>query len=241
MRTDDQSTRRRVLQMGAALGMAPLALRSRSAFSAETTKLTMIKGPHSANEVAYEKEIIADFNKTHPNVDIDFTMYNWGSMNAQLTAGFASGSPADVLYLVDLVYPAYAKRGLLNDMTKLVDDPAWKSEHDAIAPFAWNLAKSKNGTWGVPVLGAVYNIFLNLDLLDKAGVTGTWQRSYADMLAAAQKMTKGDTSTACRCAPASPISRSGTGSPTSTTPAPTFSTPTGRAMAWPVRHRQCSS
>src|SRR5579862_2917023 len=140
MRTNDHSTRRRVLQLGAALGIAPLVFRSRPAFAAEAaTKLTMIKGPHSANEIAFEKEIIADFNKTHPNVAIDFTTYDWANMNAQLTAGFASGSPPDVLYLVDLVYPAYAKRGLLHDMTKLVEEPGWKTERDAIAPFAWNL------------------------------------------------------------------------------------------------------
>lgn len=194
MPANEHSTRRRFLQQGAALGLAPLLLQSRSAFSADApTKLTMIKGPHSAHEVEFENQIIADFNKTHPNVQIDFTTYDWANMNAQLTAGFASGSPADVLYLVDLVYPAYAKRGQLYDMTKLVNDPAWKSEHDAIAPFAWNLAKSNGGTWGVPVLGAVYNIFVNLDLLNKAGVAGTWRRSYADMLAAAKKMTSGDT------------------------------------------------
>ena len=43
-------------------------------------------------------------------------------------------------YLVDLIYPAYAERGVLQDMTTWVNDPAWKSERDAIAPFAWNLA-----------------------------------------------------------------------------------------------------
>ena len=37
-------------------------------------------------------------------------------------------------YLVDLIYPAYAERGVLQDMTAWVNDPAWKSEHDAIQP-----------------------------------------------------------------------------------------------------------
>jgi multiple sugar transport system substrate-binding protein len=98
-----------------------------------------------------------------------------------------------VEYLVDLVYPAYAERGLLQDMTTLVNDPSWKSEHDAIQPFAWELAKSSKGTWGVPVLGAVYNIFVNLDLLNAAGVVNTWNKSYPDLMAAAKATTKGDT------------------------------------------------
>jgi multiple sugar transport system substrate-binding protein len=169
-------------------------------FRAESTraaglsgKITMIKGPHSADEAKYEAEIIDDFKKANPNADVDFTTYDWANMNAQLTAGFASGSPPDVEYLVDLVYPAYAERGLLQDMTTLVNDPSWKSEHDAIQPFAWELAKSSKGTWGVPVLGAVYNIFVNLDLLNAAGVANTWNKSYPDLMAAAKATTKGDT------------------------------------------------
>ena len=142
-------------------------------------KITMIKGPHSADEAKYEAEIIDDFKKANPNAEVEFTTYDWANMNAQLTAGFASGSPADVQYLVDLVYPAYAERGVLQDMTAWVSDPSWKSEHDAIQPFAWQLAKSSKGTWGVPVLGAVYNIFVNLDLLNAAGVADTWNKSYS--------------------------------------------------------------
>ena len=155
-------------------------------------KITMIKGPHSADEAKYEAEIIDDFKRGYPNADVEFTTYDWANVNAQLTAGFASGSPADVEYLVNLVYPAYAERGLLQDMTALVNEPSWKSEHNAIQPFAWDLAKSSKGTWGVPVLGAVYNIFVNLDLLNAAGVANTWNKSYADMIAAAKATTKGE-------------------------------------------------
>jgi ABC-type glycerol-3-phosphate transport system substrate-binding protein len=72
-------------------------------------KITMIKGPHSADEAKYEAEIIDD-QESQPHAEVEFTTYDWANMNAQLTAGFA-GSPADVQYLVDLVYPAYAERG----------------------------------------------------------------------------------------------------------------------------------
>jgi len=192
-RIGDYSRRQFFNLLGGSIA-APYVLSADSAWAAGLSgKITMIKGPHSADEAKFEAEIISDFNKTNPDVQVEFTTYDWANMNAQLTAGFASGSPADVLYLVDLVYPAYAQRGLLQDMTPLVNDPAWKSEHDAIAPFAWDLAKSSKGVWGVPVLGAVYNIFLNLDLLNAAGVANSWQKSYADMFAAAKATTKGDT------------------------------------------------
>jgi ABC-type glycerol-3-phosphate transport system substrate-binding protein len=192
MRLGETFGRRSFLKSTAALCLAPVLTKSTASLAAGAQHITLIKGPHSANEVKYENEIIEDFKKKKPDIDVTFTTYDWANMNPQLTAAFASGSPPDILYLVDLIYPAFAKRGLLHDMTPLVGEAGWESERAAIAPFAWDLAKSTKGLWGVPVLGAVYNIFVNLDLLDAAGVTNTWQRSYADMLTAAKAMTKGD-------------------------------------------------
>ncbi len=65
-----------------------------------TGDITMIKGPHSANEFKFEAMIIDDFKSVEPAVNVEFTTYDWSNMNAQLTTGFASGNPADVLYLV---------------------------------------------------------------------------------------------------------------------------------------------
>ena len=94
-----------------------------------------------------------------------------------------------MLYLVDLIYPNYAELGALHDMSALVDQADWAGERDQIQDFAWDLARQGNGIWGVPVLGAVYNIFINKDLLESAGVLDTWNRSYADMMEAAKKIT----------------------------------------------------
>lgn len=75
-------------------------------------------------------------------------------------------------------------------MTSLVDDPAWAEEKNNIPEFAWSLAKQDGGVWRVPTLGAVYNIYINKDLLAQAGVLETWNKSYADMMEAAKKTTK---------------------------------------------------
>ena len=92
----------------------------------------------------------------------------------------------------DLIYPSFAEQGLLHDMTGLVNDPAWADERAAIESFAWELAEQQGGTWGVPVLGAVYNIFINKTLLEEAGVLETWDDSYESMLEAAQALTTDD-------------------------------------------------
>jgi ABC-type glycerol-3-phosphate transport system substrate-binding protein len=200
---DGRASRRDFLQYAARAGVSASAAyaflqtvggaRPARATSHVSGEITMIKGPHAAKEAEFEAMIIDDFNRdVAPDVTVDFTTYDWGNMNTELTTAFAGGSPPDVLYLVDLVYPFFAERGLLHDMSSLIDDPDWASERDAIEPFAWGLASQGDGVWGVPVLGAIYNIFLNLDLLDAAGVTDSWQRSYGDMLAAAEATTSGD-------------------------------------------------
>ena len=72
------------------------------------------------------------------------------------------------------------------------------------------LVRQGNGTWGVLVLGAVYNIFINKDLLAKADVLKTWNQSYAAMMDAAKK-PRVTAYLAFRCASEQATSRSGTG------------------------------
>jgi multiple sugar transport system substrate-binding protein len=153
--------------------------------------ITFIKGPHHANDAQFQQQIAANFSKKFPNVKVHPTFYDWAQMDTQLTTAFSSGNPPDVLYLVDMVYPFYARQGSLEDMTPYVNDPMWKSERTAIEPFAWNLATQQGKVWGVPVLGAVYLVLVNKDLMAKAGVTD-WNSSRAAMLAASQKMTQGN-------------------------------------------------
>lgn len=152
-----------------------------------------IKGPHSAREVEFEEQIIADFNaQIAPDVNVEFSTYDWTVHVAELTTLFASGSPPDVQYLVDLIYPSFAEQGVLHDMTDLVNDPEWADERANISPFAWDLSEQQGGTWGVPVLGAVYNIFINETLLEEAGLLDSWDDSYESMLAAAEALTTDD-------------------------------------------------
>jgi len=193
--TNRNISRRNFLKRSGAGALSATALGTgligRAAWAAGdlTGHITMIKGPHSPDEARFEQMIIDDFKAVEPGVSVDFTTYDWSNMNAELTTGFASGNPSDVLYLVDLIYPNYAKMGALHDMTDLVSQADWADERAKIPDFAWDLARQGGGIWGVPVLGAVYNIYINKDLLAKAGVLETWNRSYEDMMEAARKTT----------------------------------------------------
>jgi ABC-type glycerol-3-phosphate transport system substrate-binding protein len=149
------------------------------------------KGPHIANDLEVQNRYSKVYTAKRPNVTIKNELYDWGQMATQLTTEFAS-SPPDITYEVDIVYPTFAKAGALVDLTSRVRAKSYASEFRQYYPNFWKVGTYGGKVWGVPYLNAPTFIFVNLDLLAKAGVGATeWQSSYAAMRAAAKKMTGG--------------------------------------------------
>jgi len=155
-------------------------------------QITFIKGPHSANEVAIERKLIAQFEKQHPNIKVNFTMYQWPVMDATLEAGYASPNPPDVAYLVDMVYPKFAAAGTLENLAPYISQAGYQSEIKAFLPAIWKLGNYRSTQYGIPSLGAVYHIFYNKDLFKKAGIS-RFPETQDELLTAAQKLRKGNT------------------------------------------------
>lgn len=196
-------SRARLLKTAAAAGLAssallPLIQAQAAALPVRPKRpargpatITFIKGPHSANEVAIERPLIAMFERQHPNIKVNFTMYQWGAMDATLEAGYASPTPPDVAYLVDMVYPKFASAGTLENLAPYVKEAAYQSEVNAFLPAIWKLGQYKGAQYGIPALGAVYNIFYNKDLFKKAGIM-RFPETQDELLTAAQKLRKGN-------------------------------------------------
>src|SRR4029077_5454600 len=69
-------SRRRFLNLLGGSAAIPYLMRAGSPRAAGLSgKITMIKGPHSADEAKYEAEIIDDFKKANPNAEVEFTTY----------------------------------------------------------------------------------------------------------------------------------------------------------------------
>lgn len=148
---------------------APAPTRSRWSKQAEAT-VTFIKGPHHPDDQKFWDQLKTDFETAHPDITLNPTFFDWATMDAQLTAGYA-GTPADVVYLVDLVLPKFANAGQVADITAWVNDPAYATEKAGIAPFTWDVTNIGGKTVGVGTLGAAFGIFYNVDLLTAAGIT----------------------------------------------------------------------
>ncbi|MEA2525291.1 MAG: multiple sugar transport system substrate-binding protein, partial [Thermomicrobiales bacterium] len=161
---------------------------SRWAKQAEAT-VTMIKGPHHPDDAKFWDEMKTQFESSHPGITLNPTFFDWAQMDAQLTAGYASDAPPDVVYLVDLVLAKFVNAGQVADITAWTDDPAYATEKAAIAPFTWDVTKINGVQRGVGVLGAAFGIFYNVDLLEKAGIT-EFPKTRDALVEAAKALTK---------------------------------------------------
>jgi multiple sugar transport system substrate-binding protein len=148
---------------------APAPKRSRWAKQAEAT-ITIIKGPHHPDDAKFWDTMKQEFEAAHPDITLNPTFFNWPTMDAELTAGYA-GEPPDVVYLVDLVLAKFVNAGQVADITAMVDAEDYTAEKAAIAPFTWDVTSFNDKSYGVGALGAAFGIFYNADLLEAAGIT----------------------------------------------------------------------
>lgn len=148
---------------------SPMPAPSRWAKQADAT-ITFIKGPHHPDDPKFWDTLKQEFEASHPGITLNPTFFKWETMDAELTAGYAS-QPADVVYLVDLVLAKFVNAGQVADISADVNAEDFAQEKAAIAPFTWDVTDFGGKTYGVGALGAAFGIFYNKDLLDKAGIT----------------------------------------------------------------------
>ena len=165
---------------------APTTRRSRWAKQAEAT-VTIIKGAHHPDDVKFWETLKQEFEAAHPDISLNPTFFDWPTMDAELTAGYA-GQPADVVYLVDLVLAKFVNAGQVADITAMVNAEDYATEKEAIAPFTWDVTSFDGKTYGVGALGAAFGIFYNIDLLEAAGIT-EFPQTRDELVEAAKALT----------------------------------------------------
>jgi len=164
----------------------PAPQRSRWSKQAGAT-ITIIKGVHHPDDAKFWDAMKQEFEAAHPDITLNPTFFDWPTMDAELTAGYA-GQPADVVYLVDLVLAKFVNAGQVADITAMVNAQDYASEKKAIAPFTWDVTGFDGKTYGVGALGAAFGIFYNIDLLEAAGIT-EFPKTRDELVEAAKALT----------------------------------------------------
>src|ERR1700761_8755433 len=110
------------------------------------------------------QKIIDGFTAQNPNIKIKLLSAPYASTKQQLVTGAASKTLPDVVGLDGAWVSDFAKQGAIADMSKLMTD----SNYDAGQLSSQVQVKGK--TYMIPVVNFVYPLFVNKDLLAKAGV-----------------------------------------------------------------------
>ena len=82
--------------------------------------VTFIKGPHHPDDQKFWDAMKTEFETANPGIALNPTFFKWQTMDAELTAGYAS-TPPDVVYLVDLVLSKFINAAQVADITAWTD------------------------------------------------------------------------------------------------------------------------
>ena len=116
--------------------------------------------------VTANKELVKEWNATHPDIKVEYVQGSWDSVHDQLLTSFEGGEAPDIIHDASDDLADFAYGGYLADLRNLL--PArLKSE---IPQRSWDTATFGNGVYGVPFLQEPRVIVANATWLKKAHV-----------------------------------------------------------------------
>ncbi|MFI9819398.1 ABC transporter substrate-binding protein [Streptomyces sp. NPDC052013] len=116
--------------------------------------------------VEANKELVAEWNATHPDVQVEYVQGSWDSVHDQLLTSFEGGEAPDIIHDASDDLADFAYGGYLADLTELL--PA-RLRAD-IPRRSWQTTTFGDGIYGVPFLQEPRVLIANATWLKKSGV-----------------------------------------------------------------------
>ncbi|MFI7409435.1 ABC transporter substrate-binding protein [Streptomyces sp. NPDC049627] len=116
--------------------------------------------------VEVNKELVKEWNATHPDVKVEYIQGSWDGVHDQLLTSFEGGEAPDVIHDASDDLADFAYGGYLADLTDLLPQRL-KSD---IPQRSWDTATFGDGVYGVPFLQEPRVIIANARWLKEAGV-----------------------------------------------------------------------
>ncbi|MEU0452891.1 sugar ABC transporter substrate-binding protein [Streptomyces sp. NPDC006129] len=112
------------------------------------------------------RELVAEWNATHPDVRVEYVQGSWDSVHDQLLTAFEGGEAPDIIHDASDDLADFAYGGYLADLTDLL--PA-RLKAD-IPRRSWETTTFGDGVYGVPFLQEPRVLIANATWLERSGV-----------------------------------------------------------------------
>ncbi|MGW1744114.1 ABC transporter substrate-binding protein [Streptomyces sp. NPDC002092] len=116
--------------------------------------------------VAASKELVKEWNASHPDVKVEYVQGSWDSVHDQLLTSFEGGEAPDIIHDASDDLADFAYGGYLADLTDLLP----KRLRSDIPQRSWQTATFGEGVYGVPFLQEPRVLIANATWLKKSGV-----------------------------------------------------------------------
>lgn len=134
--------------------------------SAAPVTITFSTYAFQPNTVAASKRIVADWNKTHPAIQVQLVQVDPNSVHDKLVTQFQGRTAPDVIHDEAADLSGFAKQGFLADMTPLISSNL-KSD---VPKGIWDTVTFNGKVVAAPTLLQTYNVFVNTAALQQGGV-----------------------------------------------------------------------
>jgi len=150
----------------------------------EATTITLSGWSAGKTEDDLLQSVVDDFNNTHPNIHVEYSVIN-GDYATAMTARFAAHNPPDVFYVDSSIAPTWIKQGVVQPLNSYIA----KSKYDTskFYPGLLNAFKVGKNYYGFPKDWSPLAVQINKAMFAKAGIKKA-PRTWAELTADAQKL-----------------------------------------------------
>jgi len=164
---------------------AALALLPNNLTAQGTTNLEFIQWWEPELPTGALRGIMDDFEAQNPGITVSLVSGPYSATRDQIVVGAASGTLSDVVGLDGAWVNDLAKQGAIAPMDDLMQASGFNADEVAA------IISLDGNSYMFPVASFVYPVFVNLDMLEQAGVENP-PSSRSEFMAAARKLTNPD-------------------------------------------------
>ncbi|MFC4222375.1 ABC transporter substrate-binding protein [Lysinibacter cavernae] len=154
-------------------------------------ELTFQSLAYQDTTVAATKDIVDQWNKDNPDVQVKLTQGSWDNVHDQLVTQFQGGTAPDIIHDESSDILGFANQGYLADISEYLSDDVKKSISDDV----WDTVTINDKVIAAPTLMQTYVVYANKKVFADAGVElpAGDELQWSDLQKAAKSVTTPDT------------------------------------------------